>query len=234
MGSYIGPKEVHNATATNPMYAEAASAQLNKFEEPLFEFSIWYGFNQHHEVGKDVAIPSNGCLLEADPQSIKSQLGLGYMGLDCSTMQLPFPTLDFGLDQNQNMLIEQLLTNMIRGISFSITDGNLYAKRLCKTRVFVSDKVSKSTLIKRGEEDEPTLIFNPRQEETVFLTFGQEIKVGHHEPMRRVLICMQIEHTPSKQMRKMREDHGTSSMTPLYSGNDEMDNLIENIQTYKI
>ena len=91
--------------------------------------------------------------------------------------------------------------------------------------------MSTSTLLDRA--DQPKKIFNSKTDQhPVFLTFGQEIKKFHSEPLKRVLFFMKIEHLETKRRIEENEKNAppTSSMEPLISGNNDTDLMLQRIK----
>ncbi|XP_005088853.1 interferon regulatory factor 7 [Aplysia californica] len=213
-------------------------------DEPAFNFSLWYGFNQKLCVMSG-PISSQGCCLFTDPQKLKEKFVLDQELLgprEVEQLEMPSVNQCYGgeqLDEVQVKLISQLLDNMERGLVLMVKNHVLYAQRLCKTRIFVSDNKSTSCILERGGQ-KLIQIFDPigNRDSSVFLTFGQEIKKdGAGKPMRRVLICLQIDHVKSKQnMDKIVLDSyaNSNSLDQFISGNDGNDNLLDQLKNISV
>ncbi|XP_005104410.1 interferon regulatory factor 5-like [Aplysia californica] len=203
-------------------------------EESVFSFSLWYGFNQNLLV-KEGLIPSKGCLF-TDPPKLKQKM---HGPTEMAQIEMPLVDQFYGsenIDECQIKLISELLKNMEKGLLLTVRDDIVHAQRLCKTNIFLSDKKSKSFKLERGEQKSiPILDVKQNSDSFVYLTFGQEIKKHHENPMRRVLICLKIEHLKSKQKMMVQEANANfSSLEQLISGSEDNDPLSDEFKSMTV
>ncbi|KAI8750664.1 interferon regulatory factor 8-like [Biomphalaria glabrata] len=145
----------------------------------------------------------------------------------------------------QNCLITKLLENMERGVVLTNDDSDIYVRRLCKTRVFLTDGLSESTLIGR-KGDSLTKAFDYKKfckeyeefrhglkkdlpKPFFILTLGQEIRKSHFHPMSNILIYVVVRHDLATKIISQDPNVSHSSPNALYSF-DSYDKLLEDVK----
>ena len=141
-----------------------------------------------------------------------------YGPSDAQQLEVPRSDVCVGMSPKEREFIDSILQAMSRGVVFKTQNGDVYARRLCRTRTFVYEQGKKSWPLSR-ETNTPEKIFDfgnfCRQFEKykkvsniqksalpdpyVYLTFGHRVPFVHNI-RGQVLVAIAVKHRGAEQM----------------------------------
>lgn len=229
--------------------SEQNSTESAPKADHVMRLILKYGFPHKAVLQENVA--ANGCRLYfGAPQLQHTCLDEEFFGPRTVTqIEMPDVAKYPEICAEQKSFICELLDSLERGMVLTYKDGDIYAQRFCRTRVFVSDGVSESRFLDRKEKT-PKKVFDFSAFKAAFenyhagkttdipkhffyLTFGQEMKKNRSEPLGRVLIHVQVHHTEAAEYVNKFSSEVSQSFDPV-SECDTNDRILQGFKNMRV
>ncbi|CAG5117323.1 unnamed protein product [Candidula unifasciata] len=220
-----------------------SESHCNAAERSVMHITVKYGFPHCNVLLSQVA--ANGCRLYfGAPKLEYTVMEEELFGpKTVSQIEMPHVKNNTEICDEQKRFISELLDGMERGVVLTYKDGDIFAQRLCRTRVFVSDGAAESKLLDR-KDTTPKKVFDfaafkteldhfnvtkisPMPKHFFYLTFGQEIKHGRSEPLGCIVIHVQVVHAGAAEYAsKVSLSDASQSFSKFVSSLDTNDQLL--------
>lgn len=230
---------------------DSSDYQFSAAAANVMHITVKYGFPHWDVLQRKVA--ANGCRLYFGEPQLQHTVMEEEMFGPKSVSQIEMPPVKNlkEICDEQKRFINELLDSMERGLVLTYKDGDIYAQRLCRTRVFVSDGVEESKPLSRKDKT-PKKVFDfeafkaqleqyhltkisPMPKHFFYLTFGQQMKKSRSDPLGRIVIHVQVVHTGAAECTsKICLSDASQSFTPLVSSLDPNDKLLQQFKNMSV
>ncbi|GFR89143.1 interferon regulatory factor [Elysia marginata] len=235
--------------------------QNDGVEEDGMVIKAFYGFHQQRVLERTIINSDKSCRVYfGEPKKdIPDLVERMYGPPDAFQIELPRSDICGGATPKQRDFISAILREMHRGVVLTTNQGDIYARRYCRTRAFVYDQDSQSWPLSR-KINIPEKIFDFENFKTRFEMYKQNvcsgrlnccspipyvyITFGHRVPLEndiqgKVLVAMTIAHRRAEQMLRwfqasVKIESVCASENRLLSSMDTMDKVIENYDSMSI
>ncbi|GFR78497.1 interferon regulatory factor [Elysia marginata] len=191
-------------------------------------------------------VDENGCRLYfGDRLLARTQYGKDMYGpKDVTDIMLPIvDQCSTEISDKYRTVIADILKEMDRGFSLTFDSGDIYAQRLCRSRVYFCDANFNSTCLDRKSKT-PEKVFDFRNFQTklaadatklppahFYLTIGLEANPAHKNgPMSKIPVSVCVTHLTAERLyneAQAQRRGRCDSMQPQHSGLDSCDQLLE-------
>ncbi|RUS81892.1 hypothetical protein EGW08_010362 [Elysia chlorotica] len=245
-------------------YLQTAVPHTVKPEEEGITVKVFYGFHLQKVLERTIVDAAKGCSVYFGQQKrdIPDFAERIYGPRDTVQLELPRADIIGNSGSGSGRMTEYMdaiLREMQRGVVLTARDGDLYAKRFCRTRAFVYDQDKHSWPLTRKinipekifdfdtfrakfdkykqsvlEGDQKSIPPLPH----VYLTFGHRVPL-ENEIHGKVLVAMLVTHRRAEQMLRgfqsmLGIDNPAMSANRFLSSMDTMDKLVDNYDSMSI